>query len=159
MRNQDLEQRIIAGVKSVFKEVEMESWESTNKIVAWQENVKKARKKNEPYRVHTSERGFIRWHFGGDLLALRTDLSGDFTLEDGIYEIYDTEEDNFYLYFNPHEVQWKDLRFAVDGYGNIRDIINISISDRGADYMQEYKLGRGIDCALTLILCEEYEDE
>ena len=159
MRNQDLEQRIISGVKSVFKEVEMESWEATNKIVSWQESVKKSKRKGDHYHIHESNRGFIRWHFGGDLLRLRSDLGGEFTLPVGVYELHDPTEGSYYLYFNPHEVQWKDLRFGIDGYNNIRQIVNIKESDAGYDYLDDYKLTRGIDCALTLIQCEEYEDE
>ena len=159
MENQEIQKRVVDGIDNIFKEINDEIKGSRNEILGFQLKLKELRKKGKIYRVQESERGFIRWHFGGDLLRLQFSLEDDFDLPNGVYEIYDMEEDTFYLYFNPHEVQWKDLRFGVDGNGKIREIINLKEGNTGYDYLDDYKLLPGIDLALTLVLWEEDDNE
>ena len=159
MENQEIQKRVVDGIDNIFKEINDEIKGSENKILGFRLKLKELKEKDELYRVQESERGFIRWHFGGDLLRLQTPLESNCTLPDGVYEIYDIQEDTFYLYFNPSEIQWKDLRFGVDGNGKIREIINLKEGNTGYDYLDDYKLLSGIDLALTLVLWEGENNE
>ena len=128
-----------------------------NKMIEFHEKIKKAKKTKYPYPVHASERAFIRWHYGGDLMKLtKTDAYGIYW-PDGIYALFDSEVNETYLYFDQREARYDYIRFAVNSYNEITDCASIEkVPLETKD--QLFRVTRGIDGALTLIQCGE-EDE
>ena len=133
------------------------SFRRTNRMVQFKEDVKKAKKTKYPYAVHASERAFIRWHFGNDLMKLTmTDPHGIYW-PDGVYSLFDSEVNETYLYFDQVEARYDYIRFAVNNYNEITDCastekIPLETKDR------LFRVTRGIDGALTLVQCGD-DDE
>ena len=133
------------------------SFTRTNRMVQFKEDVKKAKRTKYPYAVHVSDRAFIRWHFGNDLMKLTRSNPHGIYWPDGVYELYDQEVDETYLYFDQTKVRYDFLRFAVNSYNEIEDCAStekVPLETNG----ELYRVTRAIDGALTLIRCGEYDE-
>ena len=133
------------------------SFRRGSRMREFHDKVRKAKKTKYPYAVHASDRAFIRWHYGNDLMKLTmTDAHGIYW-PDGVYALFDSEVNETYLYFDQREARYDFIRFAVNNYNEITDCastekVPLETKDR------LFRVTRGIDGALTLVQCGD-DDE
>ena len=125
-----------------------------DKMVEFHKKLKQTKRAKYRYVVHCSERAFIRWHYGNDLMKLTRANPNGLYWPDGVYELYDPEVDETYLYFDQTTVRYDHIRFAVNEYSGIEECGSIEKVPLDARD-QLYRVTRGIDGALTLVRCEE----
>ena len=121
------------------------------------QKLKTAKEEGRTYEVDTVHRKIFRWYLGDCLLRLDKDIHMDIDLPDGVYELYDVEYDQLYLYFNPEEVRWRTIRVLLDKKREISNIINIELTTLDqTDYDKVYRIFRGMDDRLTLVDWEDF---
>ena len=101
-------------------------------------------------------RAFVQWHFGRDLLKL-PEYNEPIVWPHGVYRIWDIETDIDYLYFDPEEIRYSDLRFELGRYNIIEKCLNIKETEPDRENYRVFEVRRGINGALTFV--KEGKDE
>ena len=128
----------------------------SNQILEFKKELKRTKAVRSRLVVAPAEQGFIRWHFGGDLLKL-PEYNSIHAWPKGVYEIYDVRTGIDYLYFDQEEVLYRDIRFELGKYNMIEGCFNIKETEPDRENYKIYEIIRGINGALTFIKEEKNE--
>ena len=131
----------------------------SKRISNFKEKLEKNKRSRYQYFIHQSERNFLRNNFGRNLLKLTKTNAEGLYLSGGIYSLYDPLEEQEYFYFDPIQVRYQDIRFVVNQSDEIEYLINVKKDEfeEPTSGYDSYYISRGIDGALTFIMCDEYE--